>query len=94
MPEFLYKPEHESRDEITGESEIVPGQILAEFGAGESATGWLDWLTAHGFPSPGGQLHLSATTGQFDARDYFVWVPSREHAMLHRLTWGGKIAVD
>lgn len=94
MPDFLYKPEEQYPHTNGIDVEIVPGQILAEFHAGESAVEWMNWLRDNGFPTPIGTLYFSPTEGEFRERDYSVWVPSRDHAMMHRLAWGGKIAVD
>lgn len=94
MPDFLYKPEYVDTNEDGSESEVVPGQIHVWFGAGESAVEWMSWLVQHGFPSPIGTLYFFSDDCEVRERDYAVWSPSQEHMMLHRLTWGGRMAVD
>jgi hypothetical protein len=94
MPDFLYKPQQEFPCGNGVDVEIVPGQILAEFRGGECALDWMQWLRDNDFPSPIGTLLFTPGEDVIKNRDYSVWVPSPDHAMLHRLTWGGKIAVD
>lgn len=91
MPIFLYKPEHEDISTDGTERELVPGQIMAEFKRGEEslAQEWRDWLGTNDFPEA--SCFTEYVGGSQDA---FVWCPSKDHMMLHRLAWGGKMAVD
>lgn len=91
MPIFLYKPEHEDISEDGTERQVVMGQIIAEFKRDELhlIDEWKEWVVAHGFPSP--SMFTEYVGG---SQDSFVWCPSRDHMMMHRLAWGGKMAVD
>jgi hypothetical protein len=80
MPDFLYKVEQPE--------EQIPGQICAEFHRDEydEIAVWCDWLQHHGFPD------CAQFTRWGNSMDTFVWCPSDNHMMMHRLRWGGVMA--
>lgn len=82
MPEFLYKPAHEEA--------CIPGQISVEFDRKEDdlIAVWCQWLADHDFPKP------SQFSRHGNSMEAFVWSPSDNHMMMHRLRWGGVMAKD
>jgi hypothetical protein len=82
VPDFLYKPARTDAD--------IPGQISVEFDRSEEALidEWCQWLADNGWPEPSQFSRYGITL------DSFVWSPSDNHMMMHRLRWGGNMAQD